>query len=273
MRFLFLAPRLLPAQLAKVFVDIPKSLVQTGMGVNYKGAAPAMRYVARKAAILASAQTAMLALNQGYYMATGDKRFKPDLDIKNVRSSTARLKLFGYSIPTSPTIELLKLPVSMINAGAKAKAGDNRLLASLQEGLKTFVGRQNPLGKLAEQAAFGQDPFTGRPTPFSGLIATTPETKYKTRMGYGEYAATQLPLPIPAQNYLREFFDEAKDHGMPPKDAMAWVRTLGIPTVELGTSYHLSPSYPERPHKPMSQKAQQKQRDSQGLIQRGLGRL
>ncbi len=250
MRFIFMSPRLLPAQAAHTFIDIPKALVQTGMGVNYAKAAPAMRYVARKTAILAGAYTGALAANAGIGLATGDKRFMPNFGQEGAgKASFLRPKLFGYSVPVSPTVELLKLPVQMIAAGASARKGDSKSLVALTRGLQTVMGRQNPLFSVVEESLFGQNIVTGRPTPFPGVTGKTEPTKNRPRMGWIEYAGTKMP--IPAANYLREFYDESVSHGMPPKDALEWVKYLGksaiAPTIELGTSYHLSPvkEYPK----------------------------
>ncbi len=252
MRFIFLSPRLLPAQLAHTFKDIPTALVHTGMGFNYANAAPAMRYVARKTAILAGAYTAGLAANAGVGLgigaATGDKKlaakFTPNVGQEGAgKGSFLRPKIAGYSIPVSPTVELMKLPVQMIAAGAAAKRGDSKTVVALTRGLQTLLGRQNPLWAAVEEVLFGQNIATGKPTPFPGITGTTPETATRKKMGIIEYAGTKMP--IPAANYLREFYDESTSHGMPPKDALEWTKYLGkaaiAPTVELGTSYHLSP--------------------------------
>lgn len=246
MRFMFLSPRLLPAQLSHTFVDIPKALFHTGFGFNYANAAPAMRYVARKTAILASAYTAGLAANAGLGLATGDKRFMPNLGQDGVgATSFLRPKLFGRTIPVSPTVELMKLPIQMIAAGAAAKKGDNKTLVALTRGMRTIIGRQNPIWDTIQEAIFGQDVGTGRPTPFPGITGKTEETKSHPRMGYTEYFGTKIP--IPAANYVHEFYDEAVSHGMPPKTAVEWIKMLVAPTVELGTSYHLSPTYEKQP--------------------------
>jgi hypothetical protein len=251
-RFVFLSPRLFPAQLKHAFYDIPRSLVHTGMGFNYANAAPAMRYVARKSAILASAYTGMLAANTGIGLVTGDKRFIPNVGQEGAgKGSFLRPKLFGHSIPVSPTIELLKLPIQMIAAGAAAKNGDNKTLAALTRGLKTVLGRQNPLFDLAQEALFGQDVGTGRPTPFPGVTGPTKETKYHKRIGWVEYAGTKMPIPV--ANYVQEFYDELTSHGMPPQTALDWVKTIAIPTAELATSYHMSPTYESHPRKKVSE--------------------
>jgi hypothetical protein len=247
MRFMFLSPRLLPAQLTHTFYDVPRSLVKTGMGFKYSSADPAMRYVARKTAILASAYTGMLAINygigKGVGAVTGDeelaKKFTPNLGQEGLAAtSLLRPKLFGYSIPISPTVELMKLPVQMIAAGAAARKGDNKTLVALTRGLRTIIGRQNPLWDLVQEALFGQDPGTGRPTPFPGVTGKTEPTASKPTMSTTEYLGTKLP--IPAANYVQEFHDELISHGMPPENAAAWARLIAIPTFELGTSYHLS---------------------------------
>ena len=241
-RFLFLSPRLFPAQFKHAYIDIPKALYQTGMGFKYSQAAPAMRYVARKSAILAAGYTGMLAVNTGIGLATGDKRFMPNLGQEGAEKTTfLRPKLFGRTIPVSPTIELLKLPIQMIAAGAAARKGDNKTLEALTRGMRTVVGRQNPLFDLVQEAVFGQDVGTGRPTPFPGITGVTEETKTQKRIGYTEYFGTKLPIPV--SNYVHEFFDEAVSHGMPRQTAMEWVKMMVAPTVELGTSYHMSPVY------------------------------
>ncbi len=248
MRFMFLSPRLFPAQLSHTFADIPKALVQTGMGFKYSEAAPAMRYVARKTAILAGAYTAGLAANTGVGLGvgavTGDKklaaRFTPNVGQEGVaQTSFLRPKLFGRTIPVSPTVELMKLPVQMIAAGVAARKGENKTLTALTRGLRTVVGRQNPIFDAAQELLFGQDVGSGRPTPFPGITGKTQETKGHPRMGWAEFAGTKMPIPV--SNYVHEFYDEATSHGMPPKDALAWIKVMVAPTVELGTSYHLSP--------------------------------
>lgn len=247
MRFLFLSPRLLPAQLSHTLVDIPKALFDVGRGFSYAKAAPASRYVARKTAILASAYTATLAANYGISKAieaSGNKelakKFMPNFGQEGVgRTSFLRPKIAGFSVPISPTIELMKAPVQMIAAGAAAKKGDNKAVAALMRGLQTVLGRQNPIWTAIEEGIFGQNIGTGRPTPFPGLTGTTKPTPSRPKMTVAEYAGTKLP--IPASNFVREFYDEATSHGMPPKDALGWVRLLGVPAAEGITSYHLSP--------------------------------
>ena len=258
MRFMFLSPRLLPAQLSHTFVDIPKALVQTGLGFNYSKAAPAMRYVARKTAILAGAYTAGLAANAGIGLATGDKKFMPNLGQEGIgQTSFLRPKLFGRTIPVSPTVELLKLPIQMIAAGAAAKKGDNKTLVALTRGLRTILGRQNPVWDAVQEAIFGQDVGTGRPTPFPGITGKTEETKSHPRIGWVEYFGTKIP--IPAANYVHEFYDEATSHGMPPQTAVEWIKLMVSPTIELGTSYHLS-----KTREPIPKRGK---KSSQGIIE------
>jgi hypothetical protein len=277
MKFLFLSPRLLPAQLAHTFYDIPRALFHTGMGLRYSKAAPAMRYVARKSAILASAYTGMMAVNTGIGLVTGDKRFMPNWGQEGVgKTNWLRPKVFGYSIPISPTIELLKLPVQMIAAGAAARKGDNKTLVALTRGMRTIVGRQNPLWDAVQEAIFGQDVGTGRPTPFPGITGKTEETKGHKRMGYVEYAGTKLPIPV--ANYVQEFYDESVAHGMHPQTALEWVKMMIVPTIELGTSYHLSPTHeplpkvsrgaskPVSPSQALSKQIRQQQRARQQAL-------
>lgn len=253
MRFMFLSPRLLPAQLAHTFVDVPKSLIKTGMGFKYSAADPAMRYVARKTAILASAYTGGLAINYGIGKAVGaaggdESKFTPNFGQEGVgKTSWLRPKLFGKTIPVSPTIELLKLPVQMIAAGAAARKGDNKTLVALTRGLRTILGRQNPIWDAAQEALFGQDPGTGRPTPFPGVTGKTEPTKSHPQMGTVEYLGTKVPIPV--ANYVQEFYDESVSHGMPPQNALEWAKMLIAPTIELGTSYHLSEDHPTQPKK------------------------
>lgn len=252
-KFLFLSPRLFPAQLAHTFYDIPRALFQTGAGFNYAKAAPAMRYVARKTAILASAYTGMLAANTGIGWATGDKRFMPNWGQEGVGKTTwLRPKLFGHTIPISPTIELLKLPFQMIAAGAAARKGDNKTLVALTRGLRTVLGRQNPIFDFAQELLFGQDPGSGKPTPFPGITGKTEPTKFHPRMSWVEYLGTKVPIPL--ANYVQEFVDEATSHGMHPRTAADWAKTLIVPTIEGATSYHLSPVHepPAKVDKPQT---------------------
>ena len=127
MKFIFLSPRLFPAQLKHTFWDIPRALAQTGMGFSHAQAAPAMRYVARKTAILASAYTAGLAANYGIAKAVGaaggdESQFMPNIGQEGMGKTTfLRPKLFGHSIPVSPTVELMKLLIQMIAAGSSAQ--------------------------------------------------------------------------------------------------------------------------------------------------------
>jgi hypothetical protein len=239
MRFMFLSPRLLPAQVMHTYVDIPKALVHTGFGFNYSNAAPAMRYVARKTAILAAAYTGTLAANVGIGLATGKKEFMPNLGQEGIAKSTfLRPKLFNRTIPISPTIELMKLPIQMIAAGAAARNGENKALVALTRGLRTVMGRQNPLWSRTEEAIFGQDVGTGRPTPFPGIMGKTKATPSHPRIGWTEYGGMNMPIPV--ANYVHEFYDEATGHGMPPQTALEWVKMLVAPTAELVTSYHAS---------------------------------
>ncbi len=189
-----------------------------------------------------------MAINAGIGMATGDKRFMPNLGQEGVSlTSFLRPKLFGHTVPISPTIELLKLPIQMIAAGAAARKGDNKTLAALTRGIRTIVGRQNPMFDLAQEILFGQDVGTGRPTPFPGVTGKTEETKSKKRIGVVEYAGTKLPIPV--ANYVQEFYDESVSHGMPPKTALDWVKMMIVPTIEVGTSYHIGAA-PEPTPKP-----------------------
>lgn len=257
MRFMFLSPRLLPAQLTHTFYDVPRSLVKSGMGFKYSKADPAMRYVARKTAILASAYTGMMAANAGIGLAvgavTGDKKraqqFTPNFGQEGIgKTSWLRPKLFGYSVPVSPTVELLKLPVQMIAAGAAARKGDNKTLVALTRGMRTIIGRQNPLWDLVQEAIFGQDVGSGRPTPFPGVTGKTEPTASRPTMSTVEYLGTKVPIPV--ANYVQEFYDESVSHGMPPQTAADWAKMMITPTVELVTSYHLTPDR-EPPVKPV----------------------
>jgi hypothetical protein len=215
------------------------------MGVRYSKAAPAMRYVARKTAILASAYTGIMAANTGIGLATRDKRFMPNWGQEGIgKTNWLRPKVFGYSIPISPTIELLKLPAQMIAAGAAARKGDNKTLVALTRGLRTIVGRQNPIWDWAQEALFGQDVGSGRPTPFPGITGKTEPTKAHPKMDWVEYAGTKLPIPL--ANYVQEFVDESVSHGMHPQTAKEWVKMMIVPTIEGVTSYHLSPTH--EPH-------------------------
>ncbi len=212
-----------------------------------------MRYVARKTAILAAAYTGALAINKGIGMAvgaaTGDKKleqqFTPNVGQEGIdKSSLMRPKLFGHTIPISPTVELLKLPIQMIAAGAAARKGDNKTLTALMRGLRTIVGRQNPIWDAVQEVVFGQDVGSGRPTPFPGITGKTESTKSHPAMGTVEYLGTKLPIPV--ANYVHEFYDESVAHGMHPKDAAEWAKFLIKPTVEGATSYHLSKDYDKK---------------------------
>ena len=148
-RFLFLAPRLLPAQLKHTFYDIPRALYHTGLGFRYKEAAPAMRYVARKSAILAECIHGDDGGKHRYRFGNGDKRFMPNLGQEGIgKGSWLRPKLFNRTIPISPTIELLKLPIQMIAAGHNARPGESKVMAAGTRGLRTLLTRQNPLAAL-----------------------------------------------------------------------------------------------------------------------------
>ncbi len=237
-RFMFLSPRLFPAQLAHTFADIPKALYDTGLGMKWKDAAPASRYVARKTAILVGAQAAMLAANYGVYLATGDEKWKPNLT--KLTSSLGRINIGGYSIPTSPTIELAKLPLMMIAAGIAARKGDSKTLELLRPVVETALGRQNPLFTIIEEAITGQTPGSNRPTPFPGLMGKDEPTKGKPTQGWMEYAGTKMPIPM--ANYLREFNDELGTQGMDQATRESIIKSLAVGTAELATSYHGSPN-------------------------------
>lgn len=248
-RFAFLSPRLFPAQLAHVFKDIPGSLVKTGMGFKWNEAAPAARYVARKTAILVGAQAAILAANEGVYLATKDDRFKPNLT--KLQYDFLRPRIGGYSVPISPTVELAKVPFTMIAAGMRAKEGDSRLLMALREGAKTVVGRQNPLFSIAEEATFGQNPITGQPVPKEMPTVTKvvmgeskPSAK-KQPQSWGEYLGAKMPIPM--ANYAREFYDELQNQGVAKDKAAAIIKSAVTGTIELLTSYHLSPTHDQQP--------------------------
>lgn len=261
-RFMFLSPRLFPAQLAHVFKDVPKALIETGMGVRWNKAAPAARYVARKTAILVGAQAALLAANEGYYLATNDERFKPNLT--KLRYDFLRPRLFGYSVPISPTIELAKVPFVMMAAGMAARKGDNRLLAALQQGLKTALGRQNPLFSIIEEGVTGQNAVTGRPIPAMPspvnkalpVMGEAPATRGKPTQEWTEYLGSKMPIFM--ANYAREFYDELQGQGMSTDKSKSIIRAAVTGTIEAITSYHLSPDHGQntqiqgRPHKTFS---------------------
>ena len=259
-RFLFLSPRLFPAQFMHTYADIPKAMWNTGFGFKYKEAAPAHRYVARKAAILASAYTAIMAANTGIGLVTGDKRFMPNWGQEGIsKTNWLRPKLFGYSIPISPTIELLKLPAQMIAAGAAARKGDNKTMTALMRGMRTVVGRQNPLFDFIQEVLFGQDVGTGRPTPFPGITGKTEPTAATPKMTVPEWLGSKLPIPV--NNYVSEFYDELVNHGMMPKDALEWAKWAAVPTLEVATSYHFSPTH-EKPAPPRTPEERKKAREN-----------
>ncbi len=246
-RFMFLSPRLGPAQAVKVFHDIPTSMFQVGTrALQWKKAAPAARYVARKAAILVGANAAILAANQGYYLWSKDERFKPNLT--ELKGNLFRPKVFGHSIPISPTIELAKLPFMMIGAGIAARKGDNKTLELLRPVLETLLGRQNPLFTLAFEGIVGQTPGSLKPTPFPGLIGRAEPVKGHEPQpglrGWMEWAGTKLPIPI--ANYAREFVDELEGQGFDKATAEQITKAAAIGTFELGTSYHMSLDRPRK---------------------------
>jgi len=275
-RFILLSPRLFPAQLAHVYSDIPRALYHTGMGLRYAEAAPAMRYVARKTAILAGAYGATIAANTGfglaYKEATGSDAFMPNLGQEGLgRASFLRPKVFGYSVPVSPTVELAKLPLEMVVAGAKARTGENRMVEATRPLVQTALGRQNPLFSLAEQILFGQEVGSGRPTPryFPTVISPPKETPAHPRLAWNELLAERLP--IPAGNYVREYYDELRHgEGMPADTALSWIKTLGIPTIEAATAYHFSPDYPSGAGGPAAPAAGQRPSLQQQREQRPL---
>ncbi len=233
-RWLFLSPRLLPAQAAHVFYDIPRALIQTGFGARYADAAPAMRYVARKTAILASAYTAVMAANEGYYLATGDKKFKPNF--VPGRSDWLRPKVAGYSIPISPTVEMLKVPIQMLAAARSVRTGQSALGEALYKAMQTALGRQNPLWALTEQILFGEEPGTGRPTPFPGILHTAAPKATAPKQTWTEFLGSKIP--IPAANLIHEIYDEMRTGGMSHPDAKAWAGALAKSIPEAITSYH-----------------------------------
>ena len=66
-------------------------------------------------------------------------------------------------------------------------------------------------------------------------------------MGWVEYLGNKIPIPV--ANYVHEFYDEATSHGMPPKTAVELIKMMLAPTIELATSYHLSPVREPTPKK------------------------
>lgn len=248
LNFLFLAPRLFPAQLAHSFVDIPKALWQTGMGFKYNEAAPAMRYVARKTAILAGTYTGMMAANEGLGIAVnaaqGKKLLTPNDFTPNIgspeRRDWLRPKLFGFGVPISPTVELLKVPIQMIAAARAARQGESPLAEALLRGLDVVLGRQNPLFAIIEQAALGQETGTGRPLPkFFGHeigFATQAEGPTHPRQTWTEFLGSKMPIWM--ANYSHEVYDEMREQGMDHASGKAWIEAMTRGTLEFITSYH-----------------------------------
>ena len=224
-------------------MDIPKALMKVGLGFKYNEAAPAMRYVARKTATLASTYTAMLAVNEGLGLAFG-KNFQPNIT-QSDRRDWLRPKLFGYGVPISPTVELMKVPFQMIAAGRAAKAGDNATAEALMRGLETVMGRQNPLFGIVEQAVFGSEPGTGRPLPkfFGHEIGVASQGQVgptRPRQTWTEFLGSKMPIWM--ANYSHEIYNEMREQGMDHPSSKAWIMALTRGTLEAATSYHVTES-------------------------------
>ena len=123
-------------------------------------------------------------------------------------------------------------------------------MVALRRGVQTIVGRQNLIFDYMWEGLFGQDPGTGRPTPFPGVTGKTEETKNLKAISIPEYVGTKLPIPV--ANYVQEFYDEATSHGMPRDTAQEWIKLFVAPTIEGVTSYHMSPVHEAPPEKPAS---------------------
>lgn len=239
-KFLF-APRLLPAQFRSTFVDPVRAIKTFAHRASATpGELVAARFVTRRMATLASVYTATLAAEAAYSSLTGDKKNQPNLTNIN-RSDWLRLKLFGYGVPMSPTVEFLKLPIQMVYAMANARPGENRFIQGGKKALSFIVGRQNPLYAGIEEALTGQNPGSGRPTPFPGLLGSAKETLSKPRETYTEFLGEKMPIPV--AGLVRELYDEMREQGLSHPDAKTWIQSLVSSTVSGVTGYHFASTH------------------------------
>jgi hypothetical protein len=240
-KYLLFAPRLLPATFKAAFVD-PVRAAKVGVSGGTAAERAAAKGVGKRLGVLFGVQAGALALNAAYSKISGNKDYMPNLTEPG-KASFLRPKIAGYSVPISPTTEILKLPIRAITAAINAPTGQGVPEAG-KSVFRFLVGKENPALSVAWEGLLGEQAFSGRPLPqgfpsAKKLITGKEEKPSKTRprVEYSELIGSHLP--IAASNYVTELYDGMRESGLTHPDAKAILRALVVGTIAAPVGLHL----------------------------------
>lgn len=222
------APQLTASKIAKTFID-PLKTAETFRRVASGEKVPfAERYIAalrtRKAATYVASYAGLLTLNQALIKVgfLGDKDQKVNWTDPMHGGDFLRPKAFGHTLNTRGTSELLTLAGKLIQTSFATKKelhGKSRV-DSIRDTLAKYAQyKLAPNISLLGEAATREDLF-GRPLPWSD----NPGSKNKPRMSWPEWSMTHSPIYLGGAS--REIFDELRERGVAPTDAVSLMRAL-----------------------------------------------
>ncbi len=218
------APQLTASKIAKTVVDPVKTAVTYGKVMAGQEVPFAERNIANlrvKQATKAVASLAgLLAVNQGFLIASGDKDRVNFTDPS--RGDWLRPKAFGHTLNLRGTSELIRLLGNVIAVSQMSKQdrrGDSKTDKVRDAVAKYAQYKLDPAVQLVGEAALQEDTF-GRPLPFSSEQGSKSKPKYTVP----EYVLSKGPIYLGGAT--KEIYDGLREHGLSAHDTMSLLRAL-----------------------------------------------